>query len=100
VTVLVGGLLVHGRVRFASEHTHGVLGVYGTVRHGVAGIVPLQDIALADEGSVWCRGHVNAKDKAGAALLVAGALAPKQSDKASWHEITDSQGNKKYLPIF
>lgn len=95
VTVLVGTLLVHGRVRGRE-----VLGVYGTVRHGVAGIVPLADIRLVDEGSVWCRGHVSEKDKSGAALLVADALVPKQTDRASWHEITDPNGKKMYLPIF
>jgi len=94
VTVLVGGLLVHARAR-----GRGVLGVHGTVRHGVAGLVPVQDISLADEGSVWCRGHVSEHDKLGAALLVAGSLVPK-STNASWHEIIDAQGNKSYVPLF
>jgi hypothetical protein len=70
VTVIVGGMLVHG-------HWGGMApprGFYRITRAGVSGAAWAADVELDDEGTRWAHGHVTENDPRGSALLAAAAL--------------------------
>ena len=75
VTVVVDGLLVHGRVKGPAPPK----GTFYVDRYSIAGVrVSLSDIDEKEEGLVWCHGHVTEHDARGRALLAANALGKPQ----------------------
>lgn len=75
ITVVVDGLLVHGRVKGPAPPK----GTFYVDRYTLAGIrVALSEISAADEGLVWVHGHVTEHDARGRALLAAHALGKPQ----------------------
>ncbi|HEV3059752.1 MAG TPA: hypothetical protein VGY48_15985 [Vicinamibacterales bacterium] len=74
VTVVVDGLLVHGRIKGPAPPA----GKFYVDRIGFAGRVPLGNIDEKEEGLAWCYGHVTAREPKGRALLAANALGKPQ----------------------